>query len=169
LGNERYLVLKPFYGQLKIHIRQYVRHPNGVAYPTKQGICLTPSHFAALIHCKDAVCREISKDGMNAAFKFHLGDGIFVSSSAGYPLIHIRRHFLPEGVMCDVPTKKGIALRMKEWYAIVRQLEGIKQRSTEIAQAVPCCDNHQNVESALACPECNPFGFPLMTLSSLVY
>jgi hypothetical protein len=70
--------------------------------------------------------------------------------------------------MYDVPTKKGIALRMKEWYAIVHQLEGIKQRSMEIAQAVPCFVNHTDVEFALGCQECNPFGLPLLTLSSLL-
>jgi hypothetical protein len=107
------------------------------------------------------------KNGMNAAFKYHLGGGIFVSSSgADVPLIHIRRHFLPEGVMFDIPTKKGIAMRMKEWYTILRQQGGIKQRSLEIAQAIPCFVNHPDVEYALGCQECNPFGFPILTLSS---
>ena len=136
-------------------------------YPTKKGICLSSTQFATLIHFKDVICQELGKNDMNATFKYHLGGGIFVSSSADVPLIHIRRHFLPKGAMYDVPTKKGIALRMKEWYTILRQLGDIKQQSLEIVQAVPCFINHPDVDYTLNCQECNPFRSPLLTLSSL--
>lgn len=146
---------------LQVHIRQYEKNEKGQLFPSKLGICLTQSRFATLQYFADLIKPQIeklrNKEG-NVSFRFHLGGGIFLSANSDFPTINVRRYFLPDGQTSPHPTKKGIALRLREWDAIVEKFDDITKLLDK--DIMPCFlveDHHLNMEMGFNCPECNPF------------
>jgi hypothetical protein len=59
--------------------------------------------------------------------------------------------------------KTGIALRIKEWYALRDHLAQI-HNNHPILSSTPTCNDHYNQEGAYACRECNTFHWFEITL-----
>ena len=55
LGGDVYLVAKDFKGQRVVHIRAYGKKADGTKFPTKKGICMSPSAYSNLINSLDLV------------------------------------------------------------------------------------------------------------------
>jgi Transcriptional Coactivator p15 (PC4) len=155
LGNLRFAVICVLNGQIKLHIREYAE----AGYPTKKGICLTPSRWASLIRAVPALDETIdTREGGD--YRVHLGGFVYATAISEYGTVGIRQYFIPEGAIDEVPTKKGITLRRFEWYALKSYINDILRLSTELANARPCSDqlDHALLSGFLACCECNPSG-----------
>ncbi len=120
LGNERYISVKVFEGQTRIDIRQYNKFGEKI-YPTKLGIHLTETQFANLLLFIDDIDKDVKKfqDKKVESFRYNIGDGICVSVTDGYPVVHVRLYFQNELMPCALPTKTGLALRFSEWDNLV--------------------------------------------------
>ena len=113
LGNQCYVVGKLFKGQMFIHVRRYDRRDDGTLFPTKKGIALNLEKWKKLQYCflenVDSAVGQY-QDSKPVDLFIHLGGNYHVSVKSGYPLVSIRRWFVPEGQETLTPTKAGIAL-----------------------------------------------------------
>jgi len=112
-----------------VDFRQYVRYGEKI-YPTKLGVHLTGTQFANLL----LFIKEINNDSREfrenkmKSFKYNIGDGLFVTASNGFPVIHIRRYYQSEEMPIALPTKSGIALRYGEWDNLMNLIENVQKR-----------------------------------------
>ena len=158
LGNDRYVTVSRFNGNLLVHIRQYQQNGKGGSYPTKIGITLSPSRFMTLLSFVDTIKSNVERlrnREQNVTCKLHLGGGIFVSISGDYLAVNIRRFFQPEGEITPHPTKKGLALRLSEWDNLTAQLQAIEKLIDSDER--PCFESHLSPVTRFHCKECNPF------------
>ena len=154
LGNDRFVVINKFRGEVQIHFRQYEKNDRGGYYPTKQGVYLTPARFATLLHFLNEI--KNNAETMKEEFRYHLGGGTFVTGNTDYPLVHIRRYFLPEGQTTSHPTKKGLGLRRGEWITLLGHIENIK-KLLDNDTLIPCFATHKDSTDEFLCDECHPF------------
>lgn len=164
MGNDRFVIVSSFNDSIYVHMRQYEQNKtSGRSFPTKTGICFKPKRFANLLRNIDEVnetVEQMAQGQANIELKKHIGGGVYLTVTGGYPCINIRKYFVPEGRQEEIPTRMGIALRMSEWRAFVGFVEEIKNLSTELKDAEPCylSLDHANLMGYLNCNECNPFG-----------
>jgi len=162
LGNNRFVVVFLFNNNLKVHIREY----EDASYPTKKGICLSPSRWAMLLRVMPSLDEEVSSGTFQDDYRTHLGGNVYARANGENGTVDIRQYFVPAGALKEIPTKKGITLRRFEWIALKGHLAGITRLSNELADARPCSDqqSHGNLEGFLACIECNPIRDTLLQL-----
>ena len=57
--------------------------------------------------------------------------------------------------------RHGIALRLSEWIALKDAIQQVHLKYPALSTVQPCSTqfNHQNLEGALSCSECQPFGY----------
>lgn len=153
LGNNRYLTASDFNGVTRVHIREYQD-----GFPTKKGIALTPNRWAAVLFNLDDINERV-QDLPNANYKKHLGGGVYVTVTKGYPCVNIRKYFRPEGAKSEVPTRFGIAIRLSEWSKVSENASKMAEHFPQIANAMPCDMqfSHMNMLDYMDCKECNPF------------
>ncbi|KAJ8319636.1 hypothetical protein KUTeg_002816 [Tegillarca granosa] len=161
LGDDRYVVAKQFNEKMMIHIRQYVRNKRGL-YPSKVGICLDLEKWLKLDLCcyRDvSECIESYKSNQNVDYRYHLGENVNVSIKTGFPVVHIRKWFLPEGQESVVPTRKGIALTFAQWDQMRCAINFVAELLKEQLATVTFCelsDDHLNQMGFFQCRRCNP-------------
>jgi Transcriptional Coactivator p15 (PC4) len=82
-----------------------------------------------------------------------------VSVTTGYWCVDIRKFFLPDGQQDPLPTKTGIALRLREWNELRHANESIRTAYPRLAETTPCFlrEDHYGQTGALSCRECYPF------------
>lgn len=120
VGNERYMVLKPFKGEIRVHIRQYEIGKRGL-YPTKSGVSLSLKMFQYLLNnCVREVKMKIKnlKYWESRNYSYHLGDHIYVTYKPKLPSVSIRQWFKPKGTENSdaiLPTRKGLNLTFQQW------------------------------------------------------
>ena len=168
LGNNRFVVVSKFNGEVQVHIRQYdANEKTGFLYPTKLGVCLPPRRFAELYSGIDSCIRHVKylRDGEPVEYKKHLGGGIYLTVMSGFGCVNIRKYWVPDGSsdgsMSPVPTKLGLVLRLSEWDLLVESLEGVRNSHPDLTSAVPCNEglDHLNQMGYFTCSECNPFTY----------
>ena len=136
MGNERYITVQLFKGQSRVDIRQFDKYGDKI-YPTKLGVHLTATQFANLllfIKEIDSDSREFRENKIES-FKYNIGDGLFVTASNGFPVIHIRRYYQSEEMPIALPTKNGVALRYGEWDNLVKLVENVQKRIEHLETA----------------------------------
>jgi len=161
----RRLVYAKYNGQSVIHVREYAKDEEK-EYPTKIGVCLTPSRLHALNRKIEEIDEELRQQNANvtymveqgeATYKTHLGGGIYASVSSKFNGVDLRRYWVPVGVLMPVPTKNGIYLPASQWRALKTKLEELMFTHQELDTALDCL--HQNQMEVFDCRECTPFGF----------
>jgi hypothetical protein len=159
----RRLVFSRFQERDLIHVREFACMSEK-EYPTKKGVCLTPSRLKALMtriaEIDEALRqREVNEeygiDGVLELYKAHLGGAIYVTVSSAWNGLDLRRHWCPEGQTTIVPTKNGIYLPTKQWSALKEKLNELLIAKPELALAEECF--HQNQMGMINCRECLPF------------
>ena len=92
-------------------------------------------------------------------YQSHVGGGHYISVTSGYKCVDFRKFYVPYGQAEVKPTKKGIALRLREWDEMKRVVDAINDAFPALATALPCYmeGDHANQMSALQCSECYPF------------
>lgn len=87
-------------------------------------------------------------------YKYHLGENVYVTIKNGYPVVNIRKWFLPDGQNETVPTKKGIALSFKQWEFLRSAIDLISQILKDELDKVSYCEyslSHLNQMGFLSC------------------
>jgi len=166
ISSNRYVVAKEFQGRMLIHVRVYENSRKGQLIPTKQGIALDLEKWKK-IHtwCAGTVDEAVTdyKQGSKQVnYERHLGNNYYISVKSGYPVVDIRKWFLPEGENEVKPTKKGIALTFGQWEKLKETNKIIEEKLGEQLDQVEFCElstDHQNQMGALQCPNCNPNGY----------
>ena len=158
LDSNKWVVVSRFNNELMIHIREYETEGEKT-YPTKKGVCFSPSIFATLrMHLDDILhALEGVKSGKVEEFKLHLGRGIFCTISKKVTLIDLRRWFELDGKL--TPTKKGLTLKSDEWADLKRIVYEVMDVDKEIRRANPCFFSRNHTEPG-SCQICNPLFFP---------
>ena len=155
LGNQCYVVGKLFKGQMFIHVRRYDRRDDGTLFPTKKGIALNLEKWKKLQYCflenVDSAVGQY-QDSKPVDLFIHLGGNYHVSVKSGYPLVNIRRWFVPEGQETLTPTKAGIALTFLQWEKLKSAMLLVEELlNGELDNVNFCEESHQNQIGALAC------------------
>ena len=96
------------------------------------------------------------------SLKQHLGGNVYLSVSKKFPFVDLRKFFYPKDQITPYATRRGIALRAKEWSKLSKLIPHI-DRILKMDSFIPCflSDHHQNQMGALACSECNPFNYDM--------
>ena len=118
----------------------------------------TWARFCQLLDDIDEKVKDL-RVGKPVQYRSHVGGGYFVSVTKGYKCVDFRKFYLPEGETEERPTRRGIALRLREWDAMRGIIQSINQSFDSLAKAVPCFEgyDHLNQMAPLACMECYPF------------
>ena len=93
--------------------------------------------------------------------QWHVGGGVFVSFSPGYPTVNIRHVWRPDDSPEPIPTKKEVTLLRNKLARLRDALEEIHESVPELKDTELCMlsESHQNQLGMLNCPECTPFGY----------
>ena len=91
----------------------------------------------------------------------HLGGKFYLSVTTGFACVDIREYYFNRTLKEVKPCKKGIALRIPEWVAMKDVIQQLNKKHAALANARSCTYqlDHQNLEGALNCTECNPFHY----------
>lgn len=165
IGREVYVVAQTFQGRTYVHVRRYGKRLDGGIFPTKTGISLDLEKWKKIHELQSDNIDESIRDyqeGKTIHYKSHLGDNYFVTLNTGYPLINIRKWFVPEGQKELVPTRKGIALTFEQWDKLKDSTIVVREFIGEELDRVTYCefsDSHQNQMGFYECRSCCPNGY----------
>ena len=138
----------------------YEKPEDRAMYPTKKGVALDLKNWRKLTRnfCQsvdDAI--EQYKENREVDLVKHLGSNLRVTLRNSYPVVHIRRWFLPTDKAEYLPTKKGVALNFDQWEKLKDAMSYVETLIGSEMDDVDMCDVlHQNQEEAFMCPDCNP-------------
>jgi len=99
------------------------------------------------------------REHLYVKYMVHIGGGWYISITAGFWCVDIRKFYVRYDEIRERPTKTGLALRLREWDELKNIIEFIHKSHPQLAVAKPCYegDDHANQLSALSCNECYPF------------
>ncbi|OOZ21456.1 hypothetical protein BOW31_12665 [Solemya velum gill symbiont] len=149
LGNNVYLVSKPFGDCLLIHVRLY----ENVNVPTKKGLALTLSRWKTLTQVFDDVDSHLQR-GDTTIFDRHLGGNYYVSVKDDR--IDLRKWYMADDGDLRA-TRKGINLSCEQWHELKENARELNRLLCEELDRVVECF-HQNQETFYDCAECCPNG-----------
>ena len=94
------------------------------------------------------------------SYRQEIGGGYYVSVTTGFYCVDIRKFFLLRGQTEIKATRRGLAVRVREWTNLKKIMAAIDNAHPTLATAVSCLqrDDHMNQLGAVQCCECNPFG-----------
>jgi hypothetical protein len=154
IGTNRFLIHSLYRGDVKIHIRQFD------PFPSKIGVCFTPLRLAAFRNKLDEIEEGVKllRAGKPVDLKLHVGGLVYVTIQSGYFIVNIRKYFIPENQIDEIPTRSGIALKLNEWDKLKECLVELLLLAPEIEAVQPCYSSfdHANVITMMDCEECNP-------------
>ena len=108
--------------------------------PTKEGVSLHLDQWKALCNMSDVIddllTRIIEKEPVG--WRYHIGDDVFLRIKAPFPVVHVRKHFIPAGERTYLPTKRGVALRFGDWKELKKNnpIVGRKRARTETVNSL---------------------------------
>ena len=128
IGNDRYISVRTFNDKTRVHIRQYVKYGER-SYPTPVGVYLNVTQFRNFIFFLEEIKGDVKnfRDNKLSSFKYLLGEGIHVTASEGFSLVHFRLYFQNEEMPVALPTKTGLALRFEEWDNLINVIDEVKK------------------------------------------
>ena len=153
-----------------IHVREF-ETLNDRVYPTKKGASFTPARLKALMGKMDEIDEELRQQKSTASYKVekaiykgHLGAGIYATVGGKFVGVDLRRYWVPEEQLMEMPTKNGIFLPARQWTVLKERLDELLASHPELLLAEECF--HQNQQGMLECHECLPFGWMIKSLNS---
>jgi len=162
LGEGMWLSASTFNGKHMVHVRKYsFNFRNGLKYPTKKGITMSPKRFASLVanlQDIDDAYDFVSK--VKGEYRtIHIGGTLFASVSSGFEFINLRHFYkAPDGTV--MPSQYGISLSIPVWRALVVFSVALKEDDPDLRLVGPCNANSQQHQSHMGfvqCEECYPF------------
>jgi Transcriptional Coactivator p15 (PC4) len=122
-----------------------------------KSLCLPAKRWAALMACEQQIDSSVHSLQAKQYVKFitHIGGGIFVSVTTGFPCVDIREFYWNKEKLTALPTKRGIALTMKQWPLLKEINQLIKEYFPQLTKIDVC--NHLALDELINCGECHPF------------
>ncbi|KAK3108066.1 hypothetical protein FSP39_000533 [Pinctada imbricata] len=160
LGDNIYLVVKTYNGDLTIHIRQFEETLDGKLFPTKKGVIFPLHRWVLFLSYEENITKCLkSHSDLEEEQSWHLGGGVFAKIHPDYPNVNIRHFWKPENSAGPVPTKKGVILNRFRYNNLLEGMKKIQEVVPELMNIEPCpySDDHQNQQGMLDCKECTPF------------
>ena len=163
LGNDRFVQIVEWKGELGVDIRQWEHEK-----PTTKGIRLTLMQFKNLTTGMDSsVSPAFATDDGTESYRaikdvsFHVGANVFVKVTKDNPCVDIRQYWKPPNQDDLVPTKKGLCLRPSEYKLFRECVPDIEKSLPELKNVIPCYmrDDHNNPLGMLSCDYCNPHDY----------
>ena len=160
IGRNMYLVVSEFLGQIKVHLRVY-EEEDGNLFPTKKGIALDLEKWKKITCEADEIDSAIDKYDaeMPVSYQKHLGENYYITMDNKYPLVNIRKWWMPPGEDEIVPTKKGASITFEQWKSVKDLMPEVQSKLGDLLEEVEfceCSESHQNQLGFLRCPRCNP-------------
>lgn len=159
--NDMFLTVMSFKGVLYLHIR-HLAESHGRLIATKKGVTFTLARWLKFESLLPDIQDYIDNAGKaEGEVQWHIGGGVFVSLSPGYPTVDIRHFWKPDDASEPIPTKKGVTLNRNKLARLTDALNEIHECVPELQDTELCMfsDSHQNQLGMLNCPECTPFGY----------
>ena len=158
IGGDRFLVFSIFNGNKYVHVRQYILM-RGNLFPSKEGIAMSPMRFAAFRQRMADIDEQVEnlRAKRYTDAKYHIGGPLFVCLKTEYFAVNLRNFCFPEGKEESVPTKYGIALRVREWEELKNRIPQLLADRPDLAEVSTCStqDDHMNQMVFFNCCECN--------------
>lgn len=159
--NDLFLTVMPYKGTVYVHIR-HLAESHGRLIATKKGVTFPLARwlkFESLLPDIQDYIDNIGKE--NGEVQWHIGGGVFVSLSPGYPTVDIRHFWKPDDAPEPIPTKKGVTLNGNKLARLRDALQEMHESVPELKDTELCMfsESHQNQLGMLNCPECTPFGY----------
>jgi len=162
LGEGMWLSASTFNGKHMVHVRKYIcNYRNGLKYPTKKGITMSPNRFASLVvnlQEIDDAYDFVSK--MKGEYRtIHIGGTLFATVNSGFAYINLRHFYkAPDGTV--LPSQYGIPLSIPVWRALTVFSVILKEDDPEL-RSVETCNakggHHYDQMGFFQCEECYPF------------
>jgi len=117
-----------------IHVRQYNHDKNGRKYPTRQGISMTPAHFASLV----ARLQELSEAYEHVSKtegecrSVHIVGGLHVTMCYGLDCVNMC-HF--NGTDNIIAAKNCITLPISAWKSLVKYSIDLHDNEQKLLEA----------------------------------
>lgn len=150
LGDERYVVVKPFAGKIQVHIRLYEVGFRG-PYPTKKGVALNLEMWKKLeeryVEDIDEAVKLFANKEIEVETRIHIGSNFHVSVKKPFARVDVRRWFLSDDAKEIVPTRKGISLTFEQWDHVKNAMKLVRQLLSDELEKVTFCEesnDHQN-------------------------
>ena len=162
LGENCYVVAKPWNGEMKIHVRQYKKTESRKTVPTRKGVTLNYSQWLLLEQAVGKLDKAITSAWNNQLkdeLKMHLGGGVYASVSPAYRVVDLRHFWRPEHATSIAATRKGICLNKKKWGTLKDVITIIRDFVPELNTSGICEFTHFNQMGLFECSECNFFNF----------
>lgn len=164
--NDLFLTVMPYNGTVYIHIR-HLAESHGRLIATKKGVAFPLAcwlKFESLLPDIQDYIDNIGKE--DGEMQWHVGGGVFVSLSLGYPTVDIRHFWRPDDSPEPIPTKKGVTLNRNKLARLRDALEEIHESVPDLKDTELCMlsESHQNQLGMLNCLECTPFLVGLLFL-----
>lgn len=161
IGRNMFLVVSKFHSDTKVHLRVYEEKEDGSNYPTRKGIALDLEKWKKITYYKDDVDSAIDQHDaeMQVAYNQHLGENYYMTIDNDYPVVNIRKWWMPPGNDEIVPTKKGAAITFDQWETLKELMPEVEKKIGDQLKEIEFCENsesHQNQMGFLQCPRCNP-------------
>lgn len=151
MGNDRYVQVCEWNGELRVDLREWSRDK-----PTKKGISLTLMRWKNFLDLLDHVNEALKN---KRAYHCHLGGNVNCNVTENSVYVDLRQYWKPAEEV--VPSKKGLCLRPGEFSRLKELLLEINRTIPELDTVVPCYlkIDHMNQLGMLRCSECNPDNF----------
>jgi Transcriptional Coactivator p15 (PC4) len=154
IGEKRDVTVKKLNGEWIITIAESDSELKTVTFPSMRWV-----HLTSLI---DQIEESLNllKMKQPVEMKLAIGGKWYVSVTSGYLCVDIREFYF-HPVLGLRPTKKGIALRVKEFIALKDVIRLIFVKYPILKTITPCYmqASHQNQEGMMTCSECSPYQF----------
>lgn len=153
-----------FKGEPRIDIRRWIHGKDGKAIPTKKGLSLPLQRWVQLLSVAEQVTGlvdRIKQQKERIDEKIHVSGPVFASVCSPWWNVHLRE-FYQDRQSGDIrPSRRGLILKHEEWASLLTYAEQIAASMPQVSSTAPCIfqTDHCNQEGAMACAECNPFGF----------
>ena len=126
----------------------------------KKDYTMTLQRYQQLMWQKDEIEEAIRKHkaGVDVHYSWHLGGNNYVQVNSGFPVVDLRKFWLPEGKNQVQATRRGIPLKFDEYDTLIKLRAEIEQVMPELKDTEPCYmgNDHMNQLGYLRCTECNP-------------
>ncbi len=123
---------------------------------SRQRISLNAQKVCKLVKLFDEIAEEVKKltdKNLQFDYRVHIGAGWFVSVSAGYACVDIRKFYKEKRTEILKPGREGMALRLDEWPEFVKAFPKIFKLRPAFEREEPCYyePNHSTPEGKRNC------------------
>ena len=155
LGRNRSVSVKKQDGDLLVTITEKGSDVKTVTFPSQRW-----GRFMDVLSQVDVAVNQLTAK-QYVQLNLHLRGKYYLLATTGFACIDIREYYFNHTTREVKPCKKGIALRIPECVALKDVIQQLNKKHAVLYNARSCTYqlDHQNLEGALNCIECQPFQY----------